>query len=98
MVDNTEDKTQAPDIAKQIGATIESWIHAEMLCVDLYHINGLESSLISVAIFEKAKENMGRLRAAMNGILAANDKITVARKKQPFYPESFCQRNRFLPL
>lgn len=78
LVDNLEDKTQAPDLAKQIGATIESWIHTEMLCADLYHINGLEASLTSVAIFEKAKENMGRLRAAMNGILAANDKISVA--------------------
>ncbi len=49
-----------------------------MMCADLYNINGLEASLTSVAIFEKAKENMGRLRATMNVILAANDKITVA--------------------
>lgn len=49
-----------------------------MMCVDLYHLDGIEATLTSVAIFEKAKESMGGLRAGMNGVLAANSKISVA--------------------
>lgn len=43
-----------------------------------FSLNGLENRLISLSIFEMAKENAGRLRAFVSGVLGQNKAITVA--------------------
>jgi methyl-accepting chemotaxis protein len=77
MIRNVVDqkKVSAGEVAKLFGDTLEIWIKIQVGCAHAYHLDGLEATLLSISIFEKSKESMGRMRALLNAILAANQPI-----------------------
>lgn len=66
----------APDMARAIGEIVDQWIRVQVGYANRQHLDGLEANLVTIAIFEKSKESMGRTRALLNSILAANQPIT----------------------
>jgi methyl-accepting chemotaxis protein len=68
----------ATEAAKAISDLADAWIEVQVRYATRFHLDGREASLVSVAIFEKSKESMGRLRALLNSILGANQPISAA--------------------
>lgn len=65
----------ATEMAKGFGQVIDIWMNLQIGYARLYQMDGLESNLLSIVIFEKSKENMGRLRALLNVSLGADKPI-----------------------
>lgn len=65
----------APTFVQIIAPIIEAGIKIQSHEAKLYHLDGLESRLLSISIFEKSKESMGKLRAVMTGVLSADAAI-----------------------
>lgn len=66
----------AQEFTPVISKIIDSWIDLQKRNAQLYHLNGLEANLISISIFEKSIESMGRMRAMLNGILSQDKAIS----------------------
>ena len=68
-------RESAGKVIDDIGTLVDEWVRVQLHYADLHHLDGLEANLSSVAIFEKSKESMGRLRATLNSTLASNAPI-----------------------
>jgi methyl-accepting chemotaxis protein len=66
---------QANESNRRFGELIGKMIELEVARAQRFPSNGLEGKLVSQSIFEAAKEEMGRLRAATNGVLSLDAPI-----------------------
>lgn len=73
--DKVDSGEAASTVAKEIGDVVDAWIKVQVAYANKFHLDGLESNLTSASIFEKSKESMGRLRALLSSVLAANQPI-----------------------
>ncbi len=70
--ENAEASAFTPGFKETISFAIALQVHL----FESVNFNGLEKKFSSLAIFEKAKENMGQLRAKLNAIFASSQPIT----------------------
>jgi methyl-accepting chemotaxis protein len=76
--DAVNNNGQASESNRRFGELVSKMIHMQAARALAYPFEGLESRLVSQTIFEAAKENMGRLRAATNAVLSADAPIDIA--------------------
>ena len=63
---------------------ISRLLNQQMATATVYHYKGLESALSEIVLFEKIKDNLGKLRATISGAVAV---------KQPISPQTTLQLN-----
>ncbi len=73
LVDENSEASVFTPVFKE---TISSAIALQVNLFETVNFNGFEKKFSSLAIFEKAKENMGQLRAKLNAIFGASQPIT----------------------
>ena len=66
--------TSVPEVIGLFNKAISHFIQLEVDLFEQAHFKGYESRFTSLTLFEESKENMGRLRAALNAAFAGNVK------------------------
>lgn len=67
-----DEKAKAIEIASAYGKYIDQLIFMQTKIFELSGFEGKESRLKSLVIFEQSKEQLGRLRALLNGVFASD--------------------------
>ncbi len=62
----------AKDVFNSISETTKKAISLQINLFENASYQGIESTLMSLTIFEESKENMGKLRGSLNGVFASN--------------------------
>jgi methyl-accepting chemotaxis protein len=76
------DNIEIPKVLGLFAQTISFAIHLQVELFEKTHYHGLESRFTSLTIFEESKENMGKLRASLNGVFAGNLKKDISDRDQ----------------
>ncbi len=64
------------DVLKRFGDNVAAYVELQAHRAKSHPLNGLENELISQAVFESAKESMGRMRAALTMIISLDKPVT----------------------
>lgn len=62
----------AKDVFNSLTETIKKAISLQINLFENAQYQGIESTFMSLTIFEESKENMGKLRGSLNGVFASN--------------------------
>lgn len=63
---------EVPKVLGLFADAIKRFINVQVKLFENAHYQGFESRFSSLTIFEESKENMGKLRASLNGVFAGN--------------------------
>ena len=63
---------EVPRVLGLFADAIKRFINVQVKLFENAHYQGFESRFSSLTIFEESKENMGKLRASLNGVFAGN--------------------------